>query len=286
VIAMKRIAVLTLALCYSVLAGAGDLFGEQGLTASRIVEKNVAARGGLEAWRKIQSMVWVGHIESANAPAPNLPFVLEMKRPNKSRFEIRLQNQTSVRMFDGTRGWKLHPVSHGKPQAQPYTPDELSFARDAQGIDGLLIDYQEKGYAVSLDGDDEIDGHKAYRLNVTLPSGDSHHVWIDARTFLDIKYDRKSYNGSGQAAVLSVHYRNFNAIGGLQIPLVIETRADNAKATDRMLIDNVTLNPQLEDRNFTWTDKPGRTTGRNNLHAAKSPGFQLQRSVTGFREAQ
>ena len=29
-----------------------------GLTAALIVEKNAAARGGLEAWRKIQTMSW------------------------------------------------------------------------------------------------------------------------------------------------------------------------------------------------------------------------------------
>ena len=282
---MKRIAVLALALCFSTLAVASDFFGEKELTASQIVEKNVAARGGLEAWRKIQSMVWVGHIESANAPAPSLPFVLEMKRPNRTRFEIRLQNQTSIRMYDGTRGWKLRRASQGKPQVQPYTPEELNFARDAQVIDGLLVDYQEKGAAVVLDGVDDVDGHKAYRLNVTLPSGVSHHVWIDARTFLDVKYDRKSYNAVGQTAILSVNYRNFKTIGGLQIPLVIETHAEIAKATDRMLIDNVTLNPQLEDRDFT-PDTPERMTGRNNLRATKSPGFQQRQSVAGYREAQ
>ncbi len=48
-------------------------------------------------------------------------------------------------MYDGTHGWKLRQASSGSPDLQPFTPDELNFARDAQGIDGPLMDYLAKG---------------------------------------------------------------------------------------------------------------------------------------------
>jgi len=34
------------------------------LSAEQIAAKNEAARGGVEAWRKIQTMLWRGHMES------------------------------------------------------------------------------------------------------------------------------------------------------------------------------------------------------------------------------
>src|SRR5215831_15734474 len=157
---MRRIAGWAVAACcISTLANAGA----PELTAAQIVEKNAAARGGLEAWRRIQTMVWVGHVESADAPASRRSFILEQKRPNKTRFEITAD-----------------------------TTDELAFANAAQVIDGPLMDYAAKGVVVTLDGVDEVEGRKAYRLNVRLPSGLRQVVWIDAGTFLDIKYDRVS----------------------------------------------------------------------------------------------
>jgi hypothetical protein len=254
---MGRITVWALALCFSTLAVASEPATEQGLTAAQIVEKNVAARGGLDAWRKIQSMAWVGHIEGANALESRLPFALEMKRPNKTRFEVRAQGQTSVRMYDGTHGWNVHPTGHGKPMVQPYTLDELRFAREGQGIEGPLVDYQAKGIAVALDGVDEIEGRKAYRLSVKLPSGDSHHVWVDAKTFLDIKYDRVSRNKSGQSGTVSVFYRNYQTVEGLQIPFMIESSAGNSKATERLVVEKVLLNPPTEDRMFALASVPG-----------------------------
>lgn len=248
---------------------------EPGLSAAQIVEKNAAARGGTEAWRKIQTMIWVGHVESANAAVPTLPFVLELKRPNKTRFEITALNQVAVRVYDGTHGWKLRPSRNGKPDLQPYTPDEQKFAHEEQVIDGPLIDYQAKGIAVGLEGVDEIEGHKAYRLNVRLPSGASHRIWVDAETFLDIKYDRETRNAIGQPATISVFYRNYHSVEGLQIPAIIETGVGAPQPTNKLVIEKIALNPPMEDWRFA---KPG-SQGRNNAITIGADNFQAARGT-------
>ncbi|GAC1325247.1 MAG: hypothetical protein NVS3B11_21520 [Collimonas sp.] len=247
--------------------------GEHGLSAAQIVEKNAAARGGKEAWRKIQTMIWVGHVESANTAVPTLPFVLELKRPNKTRFEITALNQVSVRVFDGTHGWKLRPSRNGKPDLQPYTPDEQKFAHEEQVIDGPLIDYQAKGIAVTLEGIDEIEGHKAYRLSVRLPSGASHRIWVDAETFLDIKYDRATRNAIGQPATISVFYRNYHSVEGLQIPVIIETGVGTSQPSNKLVIEKIALNPPMEDWRFA---KPA-SQGRNNAITIGADNFQADR---------
>lgn len=264
---MRKISVRSLAACISMLVMAGSPVVAEELTAAQIVEKNVAARGGLDAWKNIQSMVWVGHIERGSASTTSLPFVLEMKRPNKTRFEIKAQNQTAVRAYDGNQGWKQRMANGNKPELQPYTNEELRFAADAQGIDGPLVDYQAKGIAVALGGIDEIEGRKAYRLKVRFPSGASRNIWIDAQSFLDVKYDREFRNGPGQSGTMSVFYRNYQKIGDLQIPLVIENGTNTVQIIDRMVIDRVLLNPPLSDVVFAKPSLPGRS----NTIAVESP---------------
>lgn len=255
---MKQIAVWVLAGCLSTAAIAAEADTAPTLTAPQIIEKNAAARGGLEAWRKIQTMVWIGHIESMNSSAPNLPYLLELKRPNKTRFEIKAQNQTSVRIYDGANGWKLRPGRNGQPELRPYTSNELTFARDAQGIDGPLMDYQARGVSITLDGIDEIEEHKAYRLNITLPSGASQHVWIDAQSFLEIKSDREARNAIGMSGTVSVLYRNYQTVDGLQIPLMIESGSETIKVMDKMVIEKIILNPPLDDQVFAKPNLPER----------------------------
>ena len=232
------------------------------LTAEQIVEKNVAARGGLEPWRKIETMVWVGHMERAGGPMASVPFVLQQKRPNKTRFEVNAVGQRSVRVFNGAHGWKARPAADGSPDVQQYTPQEAKFARDESVIDGPLIDYQAKGTSVALQGVEEVEGRKAYRLRLRLASGEQHSVWVDAQTFLEIRYDRTSYNLAGVPGTVSVFYRDYRSIDGLQIPSVLEIGTGSGKAPDKMVIEKIALNPPLDDRVFA---RPGRPSRRHSV---------------------
>lgn len=226
------------------------------LTAAEIVAKNAVARGGMDAWRKMQTMAWAGHVEMASAPARRLPFLLEQKRPDRTRFEITAEGQKSVRVFDGTQGWKLRSGSSGRPEMLPYTDDELRFARGAQVIDGPLMDYTAKGGAFTLDGVGEAEGRKCYILDVELPSGGNHRVWVDAETFLELRQDRDVRKTSGEPARVTVFYRDYRAFEGLSIPMTIETGAAMGQAMNKLVIERVALNPQLDDRMFAKPSQP------------------------------
>jgi len=99
----------SLALAIS-LATAGDIPSGANLSASAIVDKNVAARGGLQAWRAVHTMSFAGKMGAGGnrraalpVPAPDrksgrlvlptrpadevqLPFVMEVARSRKMRF--------------------------------------------------------------------------------------------------------------------------------------------------------------------------------------------------------
>lgn len=240
------------------------------LSAEQIVEKNVAARGGLDAWRKIQTMIWVGHIESAHAPVPSVQFVLERERPNKSRFEINAMGDKTLRVFDGRQGWKLR-ASRGRPDVSPYSLEEVRFEEGGPGIDGVLIDYAAKGSSVEVSGVDDIDQRQAYHLIVRTASDETQHVWVDTKTFLEIRYDRPvpaagaslTPDAAGASRTVSVLYRDYKTFEGLTIPSIIETAVKAGNTPDRMVIEQVVLNPQLDARTFS---EPG--THGNHLRAA------------------
>ncbi len=224
-------------------------------TAAQIVERNVAARGGLEAWRKVESMAWTGHLESLHAPVPVMPFLLLQQRPNKDRFEINALGQRTVRIFDGAHGWKVLPDQQGRAEVKPYSADEVNFARGAQGIDGPLLGYQAKGSTVALEGLDEIEGRRAYRLAVRLASGETDRLWIDAQNFLEIRRDRPA---AGQRRAVSTFYRDYRPVEGLQVPFAIETGGGAQAKPDRMVIERVLLNPPVDDQAFARPRMHGR----------------------------
>lgn len=235
------------------------------LTAEEIVARNVAARGGLEAWRHLQTMIWMGQLESDTAPSPTMAFTLEEKRPNKTRFEITGAGARTMRIFDGTHGYKVRARHEGGPDIQPYAREELDFARDSQAIDGPLIDYQARGSTVKLVGIEKLEERKTYHLAVQFSSGGQQDVWVDAQTFLELRIDRPAYSNAAaggalavRAGSVAVYYRNYKNFDGVQIPTLIEIGVGTRRTPDRMQIERVVLNTSIDDRLFERPGTPRR----------------------------
>jgi hypothetical protein len=230
------------------------------LTADEIVDRYVAASGGAEAWKKIETMSWEGHVETGPGGISKAPFMLMFRRPDATRFEVMAEGQRSVRIFDGKEGWKWRPTAGGTPAAaKDYSADEVSFARDAGGLDGPLHDSGAKGVKVTLEGADSVDGRPAYRLGLRLPSGRKRTEWIDAQSFLELRYDREMHDMQGRGGTVAVYNREFRTVEGLTLPVVIETGSGND--VNRMVIEKVAINPILQNNLFT---KPMPARGKHN----------------------
>ena len=146
------------------------------LTAAQIVEKNISAKGGLQAWRAVQTISFSGKMDAGGNAKAQLPFVLEKKRPRKTRVELQFANETAVQVYDGVNGWKLRPFL-GRREVEPYSPEELKSAAFESDLDGPLVDYAAKGNKVELEGVEKVENHNAYKLKLTMIGGQVQHIW-------------------------------------------------------------------------------------------------------------
>jgi len=255
------------------------------LTAVQIVEKHVAARGGAQAWKTVKTMQLSGQLEAgrgdnivrakklvnggkkasgkgrtgeiaaasgANEPEKEiqLPFTLDLKRPNLTRVEVLFDGKTAVQVYDGAHGWKLRPFLN-RHDVEPFTADEARTEASRDDLDGPLIDYAAKRTKVELDGVELVEGQPAYKLKVTPKSGAVKHVWIDGKSFLDVKMDGFPKHMDGTMHPVYVYQRDFRAVQGVMIPFVVETAVDGYTETHKLLVEKATINPQLDDVLFS-----------------------------------
>lgn len=244
------------------------------LTAEQIVDKNVDARGGLKAWRAVQAMTMTGKIDAGklrtkppialnnfrktrldirkvepeDIKVVQLPFIMEMKRPLKMRFELEFRGDTAVQAFDGTTGWKLRPFL-GRREVESYTPEEMKSASQQQQLDGFLIDYAAKGTRVESEGIERVAGRDAYRLKLTLKDGQVRHAWIDAQNFLDLMVDG-ARRMDGKPRKVMTYFHDFKSVDGLMVPFTLETTVEGIRDSEKIVIEKVVLNPSVEDSRF------------------------------------
>ena len=261
-----------------------------GLSAAQIVDKNVAARGGLQAWRAVQTLSLQGKMgaggnQRAALPVPvpkskefvntiprrpaeeaQLPFLMEMKRPRKVRLELQVHGQTSVQVYDGTNGWKLR-LFLNRHDFEPYSEEELKVASQQEDLDGPLVDYAAKGSRVELDGTEKVEGRDTYKIKVAEKNGHTFHVWIDAKTFLEAKIEGQPRRLDGVEHPVEVYYRDYRTVDGLEIPFVLETRVlsvgvnalrlrDTPVPPEKIVIDKVVVNPKMEEKLFSKMEVP------------------------------
>ncbi len=254
--------------------------------ADEVAEKNAAARGGLKAWRRIESMSMSGTLEAgkprdpvklaraysrperevraearrALAHGPDargekqvvLPFVLEMKRPRMTRLELKFQGQAAVQVYDGKKGSKLRPFL-GRREVEPFNAEELRTAAQQADLDGPLLDWADKGSRLRLLGTEPVDGRDAYKIEVTSCRGDVRHVWVDAQTFLDVKVDG-TRRMDGKLRPVFTYLKEYRSVGGVMIPHVMETAIEGAPGAERITVEHVALNPELADARFERPD--------------------------------
>jgi outer membrane lipoprotein-sorting protein len=248
------------------------------LSASQVVEKNIAARGGLQAWRSVQTLSWSGKLDAGAgdsversrryasqsqgklSPTSNndaakpgaqvqLPFVYEMKRGRKSRMEIEFAGKTAVQVYDGQNGWKVRPFLN-RNDVEPFTADELKSESEKADLDGYLVDYAAKGTKIDLDGMEKVEGHDAYKLKLTLKDGHVQYVWVDAQSFLDLKVSGTPRRMDGKMHNVVIYQRDFRNVQGLMIPFVLETAVDGYRETHKVTIEKAEVNPKLADGHF------------------------------------
>jgi outer membrane lipoprotein-sorting protein len=258
------------------------------LSAAQVVEKHVAARGGLQAWKAVQTLSLSGKMDAGGGDSAarsakiareglgakrthadvvaaaakdakdakdkagqqvQLPFKLEMARPQKSRLEIEFAGKTAVQVFDGKSGWKVRPYLN-RNDVEPFTAVEAKTAAETAEMEGPLVDYAAKGTKVEVQAVEPVDGHNAYKLKLTLKSGTVQHVWIDAQSFLDVKVEGAPRKMDGRMHNVFTYQSDFRSVQGVMIPFVLETAVDGYRETHKTHVEKAALNQKLDDSSF------------------------------------
>jgi len=216
-------------------------------TAGEVVGRNVEARGGLERWRAVHSLRYVGRMDIGRGL--EVPFRLELKRPRKMRLEFEFQGKTVVQAYDGRAGFKLTPYM-GREQPEPLSAEELEAAAGQAELDGPLLDHEAKGHQVELLGQEPVEGRDAFRLAVTVGGGVVRQLLLDAESGLDVKLEG-TRRLRGKDYRVDTFFREYRSVDGLMLPFVVETRLEGAPSSQKLTIQRVEVNPLLDEGRFT-----------------------------------
>jgi hypothetical protein len=215
-------------------------------TADELIAKNIAAKGGLEKIRAIQTVRMTGRRDAGGFKAA---VGQENKRPSQVRETMSLQGMTAIQAYDGVAGWQVRPFG-GKKDPQLLGEDDMHRLLLDADLEGPLVNYKEKGNTVESLGMDTVDGDDAYKLKVTLKNGDILYYFLDPDTYLEIRREFQVFI-RGSVRESAEELGSYKPVAGVMFPFSIASgpkgNPDNWATTT---YDKIEVNVPLGDSQF------------------------------------
>ena len=254
---MRRTPWVVIVLCCSVLAIAQ--------TAEELVEKNLAAKGGIDKIKAIKSLRQSGRYQQNDGFTAEVS--QEAKSPNLIRETFTLQGMNNIQAYDGSVGWQINPFQ-GRRDPEMLGEDDLRDITEDADFYGPLVDAKAKGTTVEYLGHATVDGDDAYKLKVTLKNGDIYYYYLDPDTYLEFRTERQQFiRGSVREQV--TEFGSYKQVNGVYFPFAITQgrRKDLANAST-VTIAKMEANAPVEDSEFRMPASPAAPSP---MKAAEAP---------------
>lgn len=221
------------------LALAGVAHAAPDPTLDQIVAKHVAARGGLEKIRAIETLRQKGRMIAG--PGREALVTREISRPSRTRFEFTMQGITAVFESDGKRGFKVDPFE-GSMDPTPLSDEVVAEAAEQADLEGPLVDWKAKGHRAELLGRTVVGEREAYEIRVTLASGAERREFIDAKSF-HLTRSKTTRHVRGRPVGITTTYGDFKKTKGVVFPRRIEVEAAERPGRVLVVVESIEVNP-------------------------------------------
>lgn len=176
-----------------------------------------------------------------------IPFIQMIKRPGKVRVEATLQNLTLIQTFNGSEGWTINPFA-GVTDPQPMSEDEVKSMKYNSDMDGMLWNWKEKGYTVTLVGAEDMEGTPCNVIKLVTATGDIFTFYIDSDTSIMLRLNTKMLV-MGNETESDTYLSNYTMVDGIAVPGKIETKM-KGQVVMTLVVDKAELNTDLDDALF------------------------------------
>ncbi len=220
------------------------------ITLQEILDKYYEARGGEQAWEKIETLKFTGAMHTEKAVF-NTAAVY--KRPDRCRLDFQSGRIYFVEAFNGQIPWQMNPGMRTGPHIMKGKRAKEMI--DTCDFEGPLINSKKKGHTIEYLGEQTVDGRTAYVLEVTLNTGNIDTYYLDPETFLPFMV-RGTTTIQEQTVNTEVKLDKYLEIDGIIVPFDYEFIVDGNPLSETLEIRTIELNKEIEDHIFNLPKRP------------------------------
>jgi hypothetical protein len=147
-------------------------------TADEIVEKYITAQGGKDKMLALKTVKMLGSLSVQGA---DVSLTINRKHMVGSRTDISVMGTENFQLTTPEKSWSYMPIQ-GQSSPEEATEEQHKSLVGSLDLQGVLVNYKDKGHTVEYKGKESVSGAECYKLVITTKSGKTLTYFIDAKT--------------------------------------------------------------------------------------------------------
>lgn len=221
--------------------------------------------GVLKQFYEVNGADKVAKLKSVTAKGKIMQYGMEMdfttitQRPHKLYLEVPIQGQLMKQGYNGEVGWMIAPWT-GSLDPIEMTGIQLKSLERQSDMDGMLVNYKDKGYTTTYEGEDDMEGTPVYVIKQVDPDGDIFMHYIDKDNLVMLKTKATLVN-QGSTIEAETYYSNYKPVEGIIMPFNIESKV-GGQTQSQIIISEYTFNDKADDSIFEKPAPVPKTDGQ------------------------
>lgn len=256
---MKRILFFISALM--LLAGVQALRAQ---TAEEIVENYLETIGGKEQLEAVSSFKMIA---KGKAQGMELPITMFQKAPGLMRMDMVFQGKEITQMaFNGEEGWSTNFMTM---EAEKWDAEQSEIMKSDMEFLDAFLGYEKKGYAISLEGEEEVEGASCYKVKLTkkpvkVDGKDEEnftYYYFDKESFVPIMQEEYAKTGPMKGQPSQTYFSDYQEVEGIYFPFSISQKFQGQTVFD-LAVEKMELNVEMDDALFDYPEPAGEGEGK------------------------
>jgi outer membrane lipoprotein-sorting protein len=237
---MKNFVLFTLALLTFCTAAEAQ-------TAEEIIATYLETIGGEENMAKVRT---AKYICSANSQGMDIPVMMYQKAPNLQRLDLEFQGQKITQMaFDGNEGWS---TNFQTMQPEKYPAEDSDILKAQLDFPDPFIGYKAKGYAISKEADETIEGTDCHVIKLTRKpviiedkeEENAVYTYFDKETNVPIMSKDFALKGPQKGTAIETYTGDYQEVDGLYFAHSIR-QVIEGQTIYQVTVNSIELNADL-----------------------------------------
>ncbi|MCB9267568.1 MAG: outer membrane lipoprotein-sorting protein [Lewinellaceae bacterium] len=225
-------------------------------TAQEIVENYLETIGGKEQLNAVSSIKMQA---TGKAQGMELPITMFQKAPGMMRMDMVFQGKEVTQMaFNGEEGWSTNFMTM---EAEKWDAEQSEIMKSDMDFLNAFLQYEEKGYSVALEGEEEVEGTPCFKVKLTKKpvkvegkeEENFSFYYFDKEAFVPIMQEEYAKTGQMKGQSSQTYFSDYQEVEGIYFPFSISQKFQGQTVFD-LAVEKMELNAEMDDALFAYPE--------------------------------